>query len=198
MIISLILAILSFASPVGIILGSLGTWYFTKKRADTKKRNLSIGLLAVSIPLFVMLIAGFKAEEAPKNQSVVDTKISVKESKPELDNDKAVETELIQPEYQIEYHFINDPSAYSGRPVCEAIGKGSFILEDENFLDYAMETLNKEAKNGLEKYPESQMVRVMIYDKTNEFMPAVAGTFNVIDGNLVLSEDTASYIPLLE
>lgn len=66
---------------VGVLLflvGAVGTWYFIKKKKDTQKRNISIGILVIGISL-VGIFSDTSEVEQPTVESTVESTISSSE-----------------------------------------------------------------------------------------------------------------------
>lgn len=51
------------------IIGGIGTWYFIKKKPDKKKRNISLGLLVLSIILIGVMPTSSNEDTAEKNHA---------------------------------------------------------------------------------------------------------------------------------
>lgn len=67
---------------VGVLLflvGAIGTWYFIKKKKDTQKRNISIGILVIGISL-----VGIFSDTSEVEQSTVESTVESTLSSSEL------------------------------------------------------------------------------------------------------------------
>ena len=67
---------------VGVLLflvGAVGTWYFIKKKKDTQKRNISIGILVIGISL-----VGIFSDTSEVEQSTVESTVESTISSSEL------------------------------------------------------------------------------------------------------------------
>ena len=63
------LVIFTLVAPLGVVLGGIGIWYFTKKAPDKGKKNASIALLALSI----IFVAFGGNEEEVATQTATDS-----------------------------------------------------------------------------------------------------------------------------
>lgn len=59
--------IFTLLAPLGVVLGAIGIWYFTKKTPDKGKKNASIALLALSI---IFVVFGGSDEEVATETAV--------------------------------------------------------------------------------------------------------------------------------
>ena len=59
--------IFTLLAPLGVVLGAIGIWYFTKKAPDKGKKNASIALLALSI---IFVVFGGSDEEVATETAV--------------------------------------------------------------------------------------------------------------------------------
>lgn len=158
-----------------------------KKKEKKTRTGFAFLILGVvcSVIGFTMLLSDDNNTEKTTSNKSQDTEVA--------------KTELNIPEYTLNENYIkDDPSAYSGRTVVEIEIKGTFDLEDKKIKDIATSISNEESTKALDKYPDSEMVRVVIYQEGEDMFPLLNDTFNVEEGKLVLSKNTVSRFPLLD
>lgn len=98
MIFSILIALFSMISPIILVIGGLGIWYYTKKEPNPQKMKISV--VATVIGLFGCIIllgsGGFDSESSADNNA--NTSTATKTEQAESAESEAVSSESIIPE----------------------------------------------------------------------------------------------------
>lgn len=98
------LVIFTLVAPLGVVLGGIGIWYFTKKAPDKNKKNASIALLALSVIFVVFGGSGDdKADTtASEEKTVATTTADSSSSESAVSEDKSAEKDTTKEDAQKE------------------------------------------------------------------------------------------------
>ncbi|TCD46071.1 hypothetical protein D3X11_00925 [Streptococcus sp. X16XC17] len=112
----IILAVLVFSlllalSPLALIIGGVGYWYFTKKKPDSKMKKYSMILGIVGLIGSILLVA-IGGSDRPKNKTNETSEVSALASSKEMSSKSETKVDSTQSNKEAEEKARRDPNNY--------------------------------------------------------------------------------------
>lgn len=156
---------------VGVLLflvGAVGTWYFIKKKKDTQKRNISIGILVIGISLVGIFSDTSEVEQSTVESTVESTissselqaieesreaeRLAKEQEEAERKKQEEEEAKKLLEELEKQEAALKDPSAYNSGLTFEDLARNpdSHIGEKVTFFGKVIQVM--ESDEGYTQY----------------------------------------------